>query len=43
MSLGAKYMWDDKQAFTLGAGDIIEGDADVATEVDYIIMGVEKT
>lgn len=43
MSLGAKFMWDDKEAFELGAADLVEGDADAATEVDYIIMGVEKT
>lgn len=28
---------------TLGAGDVIEGDASAATEIDYCIFGVEQT
>lgn len=28
---------------TLGVGDVIEGDAAAATEIDYIIFGIEYT
>jgi len=43
LSLGAAYcmVYDDE--LTLEAADIIEGDASVATKVDYIINGVEET
>ena len=43
MSLGAGYMCEEDQRFTLEAGDIIEGDASAATVVDYIIFGAEVT
>lgn len=43
MSLGIGYMCEEDQVFTLEAGDVIEGDASVATVVDYSIFGVQVT
>lgn len=36
-----KLTMEDK--ITMGAGDVIEGDAAAATVVDYVISGVERT
>jgi hypothetical protein len=41
MAASSKY--EDVSALTLEAGDIIEGDADVAANVDYIISGVQSS
>ena len=43
MSLGIGYMMVYDDDLTLEAGDLIEGDAAVASKVDYTINGVEKT
>ena len=41
--LGINYLLVCDDEFTLGAADVIEGDASVADVVDYVINGVEKT
>ena len=43
MSMGIGYMAVYNNELTLEAGDLIEGDASVATVVDYTINGVEKS
>ena len=41
MDAGNKLVMEEK--ITMGALDEIEGDADAATVVDYVISGVERT
>jgi hypothetical protein len=46
LSLGAGFLLEagnEKAGYTLGAGDKIQGDADVASKVDFIVSGVEQT
>jgi len=43
MELGIGYMMVYDDELTLEAGDLIEGDASVATVIDYVINGVEET
>lgn len=43
MSMAAGNSMEYTNVLTLEAGDIIEGDASVAAEVDYVIEGVERT
>jgi len=43
LSLGVGYLLAYDDEITLEAGDKIQGDADTAAVVDYIISGVEKT
>lgn len=43
MSLGAGYKGVEDHPITLEAGDKIQGDASVASKVDYIINGVENS
>ena len=42
LSLDAGYMGVCDDIYTLSAGDTIEGDADAATIVDYVINGVQE-
>jgi hypothetical protein len=42
MSLGAGFMAETTEYYTLGAADKIQGDADVASKVDYVVSGVEQ-
>ena len=41
--LGIGYLLETDQEYTLEAADIIEGDADTVSKVDYTIHGVEET
>lgn len=41
--LGIHYMLVFDDETTLGAADIIEGDASAANVVDYVVNGVEKS
>lgn len=41
MATKGKLTMEEK--ITMGAGDLIEGDAAVATKIDYVISGVERT
>lgn len=41
LSSGANYLFDGR--LPLSTGDLIEGDASVATSVDFTIGGVEET
>jgi hypothetical protein len=41
MTAKTKLTMEDK--ITMGAGDEIEGDAAVATTVDFVVSGVERT
>lgn len=42
-SLGAGFLLETDQEYTLGAGDAIRGDASAATVVDFTVSGVEET
>jgi len=41
IAAGAQFEWEG--VTTLEAGDLIEGDASVATKVDYVINGTEES
>ena len=41
LAVGAQFEWEG--TITLEAADLIQGDASVATVVDYVINGVEQT
>ena len=41
LAVGAIYEWDG--SITLEAGDLIEGDASAATQLDYTLSGVENS
>ena len=41
--MGARYLMTYDDEMTLGPGDLIEGDATNANEVDYEIWGVEES
>ncbi len=43
MSMASGSEYPMKEKITMGAGDLIEGDAAAATVVDYVINGVERT
>ena len=43
MSLGAAYLMVYDDEITLDAGDKIQGDAQSASMVDYVISGVEES
>ncbi len=43
MEMGIDHCHIYKDELTLEAGDLIEGDASVATKIDYTINGVEET
>lgn len=39
----AGYIDHDGRPYSLATGDIVEGDASAATEIDYTLDGVERT
>ena len=41
LAIGAIYEWDG--TLTLEAGDLIEGVGEVASQLDYVISGVENS
>lgn len=43
LSMPSGYEAKEDGVITLSAGDVLEGDATVANEVDYSIFGVERT
>lgn len=43
MVLLAGYLMEEDQVITLEAGDVLEGDASIATQVDFTVGGVERT
>lgn len=42
MTLGAGSLAIDDQELTMEAGDKVQGDASVASKIDYVISGVER-
>ncbi len=42
MTLGAGSLAIDDQEITMEAGDLIQGDASVASKIDYVISGIER-
>jgi hypothetical protein len=42
LGIGSTMYWGDGDTMELSTGDIIEGDASVATVVDYTITGAER-
>lgn len=42
MSLGAGFLAVEEAELTMEAGDKIQGDASVASKLDYVISGVER-
>lgn len=42
MSLGVGHLAVDSDEITMEPGDKIQGDASVATKIDYVISGVER-
>lgn len=43
LPFGAKWLLETDEEYTLETGDKIEGDASVASSIDYSIHGVEET
>lgn len=43
IDMGGSYLLETDEEYILEAGDIVEGDAVSATQVDYSIHGVEET
>ena len=40
MTIGIDYLWIEKElSHAMHPGDVIEGDASVATEIDYVLSG----
>lgn len=43
LELSSQFLLVDDTSYTLESGDLIEGDADQASAVDYTISGIEET